>query len=223
LKYFAFFLFQTFFVYFLKMTDKTNLTATAACCLSIAACRTRCPLCTQLTSRYLIFIRKIPTGWWLPGLIPVLYTGPEYVLVYPLQTVVVCTVMLAIGFMQMLCTVATCFWFLALLWFYKTRSFLSRWKGGGVYSFHIVTIYPFSAVGSDRCLNYVQVTVVRNFPMIQQSSRQKTGAQCHRQKFLACANGKHDKIFKLMSSLPKMQHRNNSVCLICYSLSKTNS
>jgi hypothetical protein len=95
--------------------------------------------------------------------------------------------------------------------------------GGGVYSFHIVTIYPFSAVGSDRCLNYVQVTVVRNFPMIQQSSRQKTGAQCHRQKFLACANSKHDKIFKLMSSLPKMQHRNNSVCLICYSLSKTNS
>jgi hypothetical protein len=38
---------------------------------------------------------------------------------------VVCTVRLAIGFKQMVCTVATCYWFLALLWFYKTRSFLS--------------------------------------------------------------------------------------------------
>jgi hypothetical protein len=31
----------------------------------------------------------------------------------------------SIGFKQMVCTVATCYWFLALLWFYKTRSFLS--------------------------------------------------------------------------------------------------
>jgi hypothetical protein len=26
----------------------------------------------------------------------------------------------SIGFKQMVCTVATCYWFLALLWFYKT-------------------------------------------------------------------------------------------------------
>ncbi len=44
---------------------------------------------------------------------------------------VVCTDRLAIGFKQMLCTVATCYWFLALLWFYKTRSFLSGSLGGG--------------------------------------------------------------------------------------------
>ena len=31
----------------------------------------------------------------------------------------------SIGFKQMVCTVATCYWILALLWFYKTRSFLS--------------------------------------------------------------------------------------------------
>ncbi len=31
----------------------------------------------------------------------------------------------SIGFKQMVCTVATCYWFLVLLWFYKTRSFLS--------------------------------------------------------------------------------------------------
>ncbi len=31
----------------------------------------------------------------------------------------------SIGFKQMVCTVATCYCFLALLWFYKTRSFLS--------------------------------------------------------------------------------------------------
>ncbi len=31
---------------------------------------------------------------------------------------VVCTVRLAIGFKQMVCTVTTCYWFLALLWFY---------------------------------------------------------------------------------------------------------
>jgi hypothetical protein len=31
----------------------------------------------------------------------------------------------SIGFRQMVCTVATWYWFLALLWFYKTRSFLS--------------------------------------------------------------------------------------------------
>jgi hypothetical protein len=31
----------------------------------------------------------------------------------------------SIGFKQMVCTVTTCYWFLALLWFYKTRSFLS--------------------------------------------------------------------------------------------------
>jgi hypothetical protein len=31
----------------------------------------------------------------------------------------------SIGFKQMVCTVATCYWFLALLWFYETRSFLS--------------------------------------------------------------------------------------------------
>jgi hypothetical protein len=30
----------------------------------------------------------------------------------------------SIGFKQMVCTVATCYWFLALLWFNKTRSFL---------------------------------------------------------------------------------------------------
>jgi hypothetical protein len=31
----------------------------------------------------------------------------------------------SIGFKQMVCTVSTCNWFLALLWFYKTQSFLS--------------------------------------------------------------------------------------------------
>jgi hypothetical protein len=31
----------------------------------------------------------------------------------------------SIGSKQMVCTVATCYWFLTLLWFYKTRSFLS--------------------------------------------------------------------------------------------------
>ncbi len=31
----------------------------------------------------------------------------------------------SIGFKQMVCTVATCYWFLVLLWFYKTQSFLS--------------------------------------------------------------------------------------------------
>ncbi len=31
----------------------------------------------------------------------------------------------SIGFKQMVCTVATCYWFLAPLWFSKTRSFLS--------------------------------------------------------------------------------------------------
>jgi len=36
----------------------------------------------------------------------------------------------SIGFKQMVCTVATCYWFLALLWFYKTRSFLSVVEGG---------------------------------------------------------------------------------------------
>ncbi len=54
------------------------------------------------------------------------------------------TVRLAIGFKQMLCTVVTCYWFLALLWFYKTRSFLS-WGGGGgwIYSFNIVYTFLF--------------------------------------------------------------------------------
>jgi hypothetical protein len=33
--------------------------------------------------------------------------------------------------------------------------------------------------------NNMQVTVVRNFLMIQQSSRQQTGAKCRKQKFLA--------------------------------------
>jgi hypothetical protein len=34
-------------------------------------------------------------------------------------------------------------------------SFPLEGGGGGVYSFNIVTIYPFSAVGSDRCrLNF---------------------------------------------------------------------
>jgi hypothetical protein len=36
----------------------------------------------------------------------------------------------SIGFKQMVCTVATCYWFLALLWFFKTRSFLSVVEGG---------------------------------------------------------------------------------------------
>ncbi len=31
----------------------------------------------------------------------------------------------SIGFKQKVCTVATCYWFLVLLWFYKTQSFLS--------------------------------------------------------------------------------------------------
>ncbi len=36
----------------------------------------------------------------------------------------------SIGFKQMVCTVATCYWYLALLWFYKTWSFLSVVEGG---------------------------------------------------------------------------------------------
>jgi hypothetical protein len=45
-----------------------------------------------------------------------------------------CTVRLASGFKQMLCTVATCYWFLTLLWFYKTRSILSGgWGAGGLF------------------------------------------------------------------------------------------
>ncbi len=31
----------------------------------------------------------------------------------------------SIGFKKMVCTGATCYWFLALIWFYKTRGFLS--------------------------------------------------------------------------------------------------
>ena len=39
---------------------------------------------------------------------------------------------LSIGFRQMLCTVASCYWFYQLLWFYKTNRFLSLRKWGFV-------------------------------------------------------------------------------------------
>jgi hypothetical protein len=67
-----------------------------------------------------------------------------------MSAVVVCTFRLAIGFKQMLCTVATCYWFLALLWFYKTRSFLSGRGGGGGIVFILCTL--FSDVGNDWLL-----------------------------------------------------------------------